>query len=177
MEEKFMQFRPFSLNQRRDIFPTCSVRMLVSTHSSFGTLLCASLLLSLLAASSAFAQNVKATFSPAVTASAAPEQARFLAPNEVAQMRLEVFDAGGARLYDSDFKAGNLFDWNLQDQQGQRLLDGAYRCLLTVKDVAERESQQQGLLRVQASEAAWQSPEQAETALRAFNPLNAPERV
>jgi hypothetical protein len=142
MEEKVMQRR---LQQKRTF---------ISPRSALGTLLRASLLLNLLASSSAFAQGVKATFSPAIAASAAPEQARFLAPGEIVQMRLEVFDAGGARLYDSEFKAGNLLDWNWQDQQGQRLADGAYRCLLTAKDVGGRESQRQGLLLVQAGEPA-----------------------
>jgi hypothetical protein len=106
-----------------------------------------------------------------------PNRCRFLASNEVALMRLEVFALGGAQLYDSDFKTGNLFDWNLQDQQGQRFADGAYRCLLTVKDAAGHTSQRQGLLLVQAGEAAWQSPEQTERALSAFNPANATERA
>src|SRR5262245_58151066 len=111
------------------------------SRNSLRSLLCAGLWLACLLSSSAFAQAVKSTFLPAITASAAPEPARFLANGEVMRMRLEVFALGGERLYDSDFKDGNLFDWKWQDQQGQRLADGAYRCLLTIKDAAGRESQ------------------------------------
>src|SRR5262245_52642623 len=177
MEEKAMQFRPFSLNQPSGIFLTRSNRKLLAPRSAFRRLLCASLWLGLFASGVAFAQDAKAKFPSSVVASAAPTQARFLAATEVVQMRLEVFDANGARLYDSDFKAGNLLDWNWQDQQGQRLADGAYRCLLTVKDVAGRASQRQGLLLVQAGEVAWQPPEQAELALGVFNPARTSERV
>ncbi len=114
----------------------------------------------------ALAQDTKNTFAPVVAAAAAPEQARFLADGEVTNIRLEVFTLGDTRLYDSDFKAGNLLDWRWQDQQGQALTDGTYRCLLTVKDLTGRSSQRQGLVLVQNGVATWQAPEQAEAALR-----------
>jgi hypothetical protein len=146
-------------------------------RNSLRLLRCAILLLILSAPGFVFAQGAKATFAPAVSASATAEQTRFLADGAVTQMRLEVFDNSGARFYESDFKAGNLFDWNLQDRQGQRLPDGVYRCLLTVKDVAGRASQQQGLLLVRAGEAAWQAPEQTESALRAATAPGAAEQI
>ena len=103
---------------------------------------------------------------PSVAAAASSEQARFLADNEVTNIRLEVFTLSDTRLYDSDFKAGNLLDWQWQDQQGQRLADGAYRCVITTQDLTGRSSQRQGLLLMQNSQAIWQAPEQAEAALR-----------
>jgi hypothetical protein len=149
----------------------------MSNGNSFSFRLTNSLLLVILAASLVFAQAVKQTPAPVVAAAAAPEQVRFLAPGEVTQLRLEVFTLSGAQLYDSDFKAGNLFDWNLQAQQGQRLPEGTYRCLLTVKDVTGRVGQRQGVLLVQAGEVAWQPPEQAESTLRTTKPLNATEQI
>lgn len=138
----------------------------MSHRFPLGSRLRTSLLLCLIASGYVLAQGVK-TPVPAVSASTAANQVRLLATPEVAQMRLEVFAITGERLYDSDFKPGNLFDWDLQEGQGQRLLDGAYRCLLTVKDLAGHESRRQGLLLVQAGELAWQTPEQAKDTLRA----------
>ena len=113
-----------------------------------------------------FAQDNKNSYAPSVAAAASSEQARFLADNEVTNIRLEVFTLSDTRLYDSDFKAGNLLDWNWQDAQGQRLADGAYRCVVTVKDLTGRGSQRQGILLVQNGLMSWQAPEQAEAALR-----------
>ncbi|HZS04976.1 MAG TPA: hypothetical protein VFD58_09095 [Blastocatellia bacterium] len=87
---------------------------------------------------------------PWVTASVSAERLRFAAPAEVFQLRLEVFSVAGERVFDSDFRLGNLLDWAGQDQQGRRLLDGAYRCLVTVRDLAGRTSQREGRMLVQA---------------------------
>ena len=114
----------------------------------------------------ALAQDTKNTFAPLVAAAATTEQARFLADNEVTNIRLVVFTLSDTRLYDSEFKAGNLLDWNWQDAQGQRLADGAYRCVVTVKDLTGHATQRQGLLLVQNGAAVWQAPKQAEAALR-----------
>ena len=128
--------------------------------------LCLGLCLALSAAGAAFAQGNKNTLIPSVAAAATTEQARFLADNEVTNIRLEVLTFNDARLYDSDFKAGNLLDWNWQDAQGQRLADGAYRCIVTVKDLTGHATQRQGILLVQNGATIWQAPEQAEAALR-----------
>ncbi len=133
---------------------------------SLNSWLCVGLWLTLVASGAVSAQDNKNTYAPVVAAAATTEQARFLADNEVTNIRLEVFTLSDTRLYDSDFKAGNLLDWRWQDQQGQALPDGTYRCLLTVKDLAGRSSQRQGILLVQNGAASWQAPEQAEAALR-----------
>ncbi len=93
-----------------------------------------------------------------VTASLAGEQARFTAPAGVAQMRLEVFTAAGEKVFDSDFKSGNLLDWPFQDQQGQPLADGVYRCVITTKDLAGRLAQKRGEVRLQAGTATFENP-------------------
>jgi hypothetical protein len=91
-----------------------------------------------------------------VTASIAGEQARFTAPAGVAQMRIEVFTAAGEKVFDSDFKPGNLLDWPFQDQQGRRLPDGAYRCVITARDLSGRLAQKRGEVRLQAEAAAFE---------------------
>lgn len=48
---------------------------------------------------------------PAVTAAIGAEQVRFVAPNSVYQMRLEVFGSDGVKVFDSDFAIGNVLDW------------------------------------------------------------------
>src|SRR5690242_321435 len=108
----------------------------MSSRISLRSLLCVGLWLAFLLSSLAFAQALKSTPSSSVLASASTEQVHFTALGETVQVRLEVFSVAGLKLYDSDFKSGNLLDWNLLDQQGQRLLDGSYRCLVTSKTLA-----------------------------------------
>ncbi len=99
---------------------------------------------------------------PLVTAAATSESVRFTAPAKVYEMRLEVFAADGQTLYDSDFKLGNLLDWGLHDQQGQRLADGSYQCVVTVRALYGRASRKQGTVVLQDGQPmlqATQSPQ------------------
>jgi hypothetical protein len=133
--------------------------------------LCACLLLANLASSSAFAQAAKAGPAQSVLAAPSAEQVRFTALGEVYQLRLEVFSAAGERLFDSDFKPGNLLDWHLQDQQGQRLAEGAYRCVVTTKNLAGQTSQKHGLVLLQADQVTLQAPGPDAQAIQAANAL------
>jgi hypothetical protein len=63
---------------------------------------------------------------------------------EVRQTRLQVFSVAGAQVFDSDFKLGNLIDWQLTDQQGLHLTDGSYLFLITVKDFSGNLTQKYG---------------------------------
>ncbi len=55
-----------------------------------------------------------------VTAAATADRVRFTAPNTVVQMRLEVYDANGEKLFDNEIRGGNVIDWHLQDGQAER---------------------------------------------------------
>ena len=106
-----------------------------------------------------FAQSEQAGKSPAsadatVTVSISAKGVRFTAPGSIGQMRLEVFDAGGGSLYNSDFQPGNVRDWALEDNLGQRLADGSYLCAVTVRDVSGRLRLKQGTVLVQAGQAS-----------------------
>jgi hypothetical protein len=128
-------------------------------------------LLPLLLSSLAFAQAVKQTLTPSVTAAATSEQVRFTALGEVYQLRLEVFTATGEQLFDSDFRPGNLLDWQLQDQRGQRLADGLYRCRVTAKNLAGQPSQKYGEVVLQADQVTLQAPGRDAQALQVANHL------
>src|ERR1041384_379776 len=88
------------------------------------------LMLLLTGASSAYAQTESASKQPAaqpdatVTVSLSAKGVRFAAPGALGQMRLEVFNAAGASLYNSEFQQGTVRDWAVQDKQGQALVDG-----------------------------------------------------
>ncbi|MEA2175177.1 MAG: hypothetical protein QOD00_2769 [Blastocatellia bacterium] len=110
------------------------------------------LLLSMLIGGATFAQEQKsagATAVPVVTATAKGRQVRFAALGEVREVRLEVFDAQGQKVYDSSFHAGNLLDWRPQDQQGQPLSDGSYLYVVTTRDLSEGFSQKYGTILLQ----------------------------
>jgi hypothetical protein len=143
----------------------------MSSRNSFRSLLCVGLWLAFLIPHLAFAQTVKSTAPAAVLASASAEQTRFTALGETIEMRLEIFSLTGEQLYDSDFKLGNLLDWNLLDQQGQHLLDGSYRCLVTTKTLAGQLSQKHGLIVLQTGQATLQTPDQEALTVNAAAPL------
>ncbi len=94
-----------------------------------------------------------------VTAAATTGRMRFAAPGEVVQLRLEVFAPGGEKLFDSDFRPGNLLDWPVEDQQGQRLADGEYLCLVTARALSGQLHLRHGLLRLESGETALRSVE------------------
>src|ERR1700716_3425588 len=50
-----------------------------------------------------------------VTATASAERLRLIAPNAVVQLRLEVYDEAGRKLYDTEERGGSVLDWSLQD--------------------------------------------------------------
>jgi hypothetical protein len=108
-------------------------------------------LLSFLLIGTAFAQEPKSASAPApvVTATAKGKQVRFAALGEVRELRLEVFDASGQKVFDSSFRSGNLLDWRVQDQQGQPLSDGSYLYLVTIRDLSEGFTQKYGNILLQ----------------------------
>src|SRR5215207_5979898 len=65
-----------------------------------------------------------------VTASSTASGVRFVSPGQSRRVRLEVYTQGGERLFDSDFRAGNIVDW---DAQG--VADGSYLCVVTAEDL------------------------------------------
>ena len=82
-----------------------------------------------------------------VVISASSERVRFAAPNRVARLRLEVLSGEGGLVFEAQTR-GSVFDWALADTQGARLTDGAYLCVVTVKDVSGRLSQRLALVEV-----------------------------
>ncbi len=116
-------------------------------------------LLLLVSAVATFAQSErvgKSTASPdaIITVSVSAQGVRFTALGSIGQMRLEVFNPSGGTLYNSDFKAGSVQDWALQDQFGQPLPDGSYQCVVTFRDVSGRVGMKQGSVLVQGGQAS-----------------------
>ncbi|MDQ3010510.1 MAG: hypothetical protein M3X11_07385, partial [Acidobacteriota bacterium] len=97
-----------------------------------------------------------------VTISISAKGVRFAALGSTGQMRLEVFSASGASLYNSEFKAGNVRDWALEDNLGQPLLDGIYQCVITLRDLSGRLSLKQGTVMLQSGQASLQLSEGAQ---------------
>jgi hypothetical protein len=86
---------------------------------------------------------------PPVTAAASEAGARFAAPEGVSQVRLEIYAPTGERVFDTGMRAGSLLDWKAADVQ-QGMADGAYLCVVTVRDLRGRLSQRVGSLSLQA---------------------------
>src|SRR5713101_3810366 len=91
-----------------------------------------------------------------VTAAATADRVRFTAPGSVVQMRLEVYNANGERLFDNEIRGGNVIDWLLQDGRAQRLPDGSYLCVITTKSLSGRIGQKSGRLTIENSMAGIQ---------------------
>ncbi len=100
----------------------------------------------------AFAQNQTAVNlqrpTPTITAFASGERLRFTAPSSVVLMRLEVYAANGAKLFDNELRGGNVIDWYLVDGQATPFADGAYLCVITVKDLSGKITQRIGSVKI-----------------------------
>ena len=72
---------------------------------------------------------------PLVTVMATAQRVRFVSPGTAVQLRLEVYNETGQKLFDTELHGGNVLDWHLQDGAGQRLPPGAYACVLTTKSL------------------------------------------
>lgn len=120
------------------------------------TRLTLTLLLAILLCGPVLAQEQAAanTSAPMVTATAKGQQVRFASLGKVQQMQLEVFDAAGQKVFNSSFISGNLYDWRLIDQQGQRLQDGSYLFIVTVRDLSDQLSQKYGNITLQQQQVA-----------------------
>lgn len=116
-----------------------------------------------LLATTALAQENRATIdtpqvpvpaAPLVTATATAKRVRFVSPGTVVQLRLEVFNDTGQKIFDTELRGGNVLDWHLQDAAGERLPAGSYACVLTTKSLSGRLSQRVGLVTVNDENAA-----------------------
>jgi trimeric autotransporter adhesin len=94
-----------------------------------------------------------------ITANATGERVRITAPSSVVQLHLEVYGAGGEKVFDQEIRGGNVFDWHLQDGQGRRLAPGAYVCVVTAKSVSGKLTQKIGTVRVEEKSAGVQPAE------------------
>src|SRR5687767_10642430 len=99
-------------------------------------------------------EPVPVVAAPLVTATATARRVRFVSPGTVVQLRLEVFNEAGQKLFDTELRGGNVLDWLLQDGAGERLPPGSYACVLTIKSLSGRLSQRLGLVTVNDETAA-----------------------
>ncbi|MDX6303921.1 MAG: trimeric autotransporter adhesin [Blastocatellia bacterium] len=84
-----------------------------------------------------------------ITAAAAGDRVRITAPSSIVQMHVEVYAAGGEKLFDQEIRGGNVVDWHLQDGQGQRLAPGSYVCVVTAKSISGKLTQKIGTVNVE----------------------------
>src|SRR5437899_1389178 len=96
---------------------------------------------------------------PAVTISVTERGVRFAALGSFGKMRLEVFNADGTSLYNSDFAAASVRDWVLDNKDGQLLPDGTYLCVITIRDLSGRMSTKQGSVVVQGGQPSLKLPD------------------
>jgi hypothetical protein len=101
-------------------------------------------------------QAAKASAPPdqTITVSISATGVRFAALGQIKQMRLEVFNNNGDPLYNSEFQAGNVRDWALEDKLGQHLPDGSYLCVITIRDMSGRLDMKQGNVLLQGGQAS-----------------------
>src|SRR5258706_2565537 len=92
-----------------------------------------------------------------ITASATDERVRITAPSSIVQMRVEVSAAVGEKLFDQEIRGGNVFDWHVQDGQGQRLAPGTYVCVITAKSISGKLTQKIGTVSVEEKSVSLQT--------------------
>ena len=91
-----------------------------------------------------------------VMATGGNDWVRFTTLGIVKQMRLEVINQTGGTVYDSDLRSGSLIDWAIEDQQGHRLADGVYGCLVTVEDLSGQQSYCRGVFSVRGGSVVFE---------------------
>ena len=112
-----------------------------------------SFLLLSLCAGAAVAQSPSSSAqpaAPAVSVSTTPSGVRFIAHGAVSTC-LEVYDPSGATVFDSKFRDGNVSDWRAR---AGGFADGAYTCVLTVRDLARRFHIKQATLLLRGGEVS-----------------------
>jgi len=92
-----------------------------------------------------------------ITASAIGERVRFAAPSSIVQIRLEVYNSSGRKLFDNELRGGNVLDWHLRDGQAEPLPDGDYLCLITVKSLSGKLTQTIGSVTVEKGAGSLQT--------------------
>jgi hypothetical protein len=105
----------------------------------------------------------------AVTAALGPEQVRFVAPGSVYQMRLQVFDAADSKVYDSDYRFGNVLDWR-PARGAAMLVDGWFVCVVSVRDISGAVAEHRGRLGLEGGTARSLAPAEARRAAGALPP-------
>lgn len=83
-----------------------------------------------------------------VVAAAADQGIRFTATSgSVVEMRLEVFSLAGDKVFDSDFRPGDILDWRLSGSVASQsgLPDDDYLCLVTLRDLSGQLQQRHGI--------------------------------
>ncbi len=91
---------------------------------------------------------------PLVTVTATSKRVRFVSPGSVVQLRLEVYNEAGQKLFDTQLHGGNVLDWHFQNGAGERVAPGSYASVLTIKSLSGRLSQRVGLVTVNDEKAA-----------------------
>jgi hypothetical protein len=108
----------------------------------------------------AVAQETKPVNDPrsalTITAFATSDHVRFVAPSSVVQIRLEVYNSTGNKLFDNEVRSGNVLDWHLQDGQAEPLADDTYLCVITVKRLSGKLTQRIGSVTVEKNSASVQ---------------------
>ena len=99
--------------------------------------------------------STSALSSPLVTAQTAKDHLRFTALTVGSRIRLEILSPAGDILFDSNLRPGNLIEWPLGDQQGSRLSDGVYGCIVTVAELSGRVTYGRGLFRLADGKATF----------------------
>ncbi len=99
-------------------------------------------------------------FASALSAAPLPERIplRFFASRDSCRMRVQVTNAGGETVFDSDWREGNLFDWS----PDLPLLDGNYRSTITTRDVDGRAWTSESTFSVQNGETRFDPPAASE---------------
>ena len=93
---------------------------------------------------------------PAVTASvSAGGNIRFTAPGQVTQIRLEIYNAAGALVYDSGMRRASVLDWKITDAT-QAMTDGSYLSAVSVIDLQGKLRQRLGSISVQSGQLSLQ---------------------
>lgn len=146
-------------------FPTdvncnlCSLFQRINTMSTLIRILLVVFVLALVQSTNLAQTQTGGGWSISVSVTAGNNHVRYVSVGEVQQTRLQVFGPSGTQVFDSQFKLGNLIDWPLRDQQGERVTDGSYLFMITAKDFSGQLSQKYGTAHIDQEQIYVERPD------------------
>ena len=106
------------------------------------------------------------TSTPALNVTATANGVQVATQEQTREMRVLFTTLSGELLFDSGNLTAPSFDWNLKNQQGQRVADGTYLCLVTLRTVSGEIKQVMQSFSIDTPVSIYAAPDNTKSGIR-----------